>query len=174
MGVLAEFVRKEAEQLRGEVNRRAGNLKEWERAVAELNDQLRKWVAEADGGHQLLEAQPLEQFPRHESLLGEYRVPGLSITLGGKLTGRAADIVPRARYVMATIKPPGESPRRADGMVEIKSGSNPEYYLFRLADPSGDRWFIRGVTQWNADPEYGTVEPLTSDRFEAALLSVLR
>jgi hypothetical protein len=83
-------------------------------------------------------------------------------------------VAPRARHVVATIKPPGKEPRRADGMAEIRDGSSAEYYLFRLKEPDGDRWYIQSVTRWNADPEYGHVEELDRDRFEAAILHILK
>lgn len=114
---------------------------------------------------------------RQETLLGIYNISGLQITIGGRFSGRSADVVPRARYVTAVIKPPGEEPRRADGMVEINSGGGLEYYyLFRLAghNSEADRWFIRSVAQWNSDPDYNRVDPLDQDRFEAAILQVLQ
>src|SRR5262249_40849727 len=98
----------------------------------------------------------------------------LLITLGGKHSARMAEIVPRARYTSAIIKPPGKEPRRADDMVEIKDGSSAEYYLFRLKDADSDHWYIQSVTQWNADPEYGKVEELDRDRFESAILRILK
>jgi hypothetical protein len=176
MGVLAEFVRKEAEHLRGESHRREAVLKEWLLAVAQLTDQLRQWVTDADGGIGLLQAEGGQQYTRQEAMLGVYTITSLSITLGGRFSGRWAEVLPRSRYVAAVIKPPGEEPRRADGMVEIRDGSTAEYYLFRLggSDPEHDRWFIRSVAEWNADPDYGHVDELTQDRFEAAILRILK
>lgn len=174
MGVLAEFVRKEAEHLRGEAHQRETALGEWLRAIESLYEQLARWVNDADAGHHLLSVTPSRGHIRQEALLGVYEVPQFAIGFGGQFSLPLAEIVPRARYVMASIKPSGEDPRRADGMVDIKTGGVTSHYLFRRADPGGDRWFIRSVEQWNADTDYGTVDPLDRDRFEAAILSAVR
>lgn len=174
MGVLTEFVQKEAEHLRSESNRREDAQREWTLAFAKLTDTLKQWVKEADGGLGLLEATGGSAYVRQEGQLGRYSLTSLIITLGGQQSGRMAEVAPRARYVAASIKPAGADSRRADGMVEIKDGSVPEYYLFRLKDEGGDRWFIQNVAKWNADPEYGNVEELTRDRFESAILRILK
>ena len=174
MGVLAEFVRKEADLIRTELNRREEAKKEWLNAIARLTDQLRQWVADADGGLGLLEAVGGRSCILQEPALGVYSVTALSITVGGLHSGRAAEVVPRARYVTAVIKPAEQAARRADGMVEIRDRSMARYYLFRLRSEEGDRWFIRSVAAWNADPSDNTVEPLDRDRFEAAMLQVLQ
>ena len=59
-------------------------------------------------------------------------------------------------------------------MVEIRDGSSAEYYLFRLKEEGGDRWYVQSVARWNADPEYGHVEELDRDRFESAILRILK
>jgi hypothetical protein len=176
MGKLAEYVRTEAEHLRGELSRREGERDRWRAAIDRLNRQIVDWVAAADGGNRLLEANPTVELTRQESIIGVYTVRGVTITLGGRFSGRSADVVPRARYVAARVQPPGEAPRRADGLVEIKSGSSPEYYLFRVAGdgPDSDRWFIRDANVWDSSPGDYAVEPLDQDRFEEALLRVLR
>lgn len=177
MGVLTEYLKSEADQIRAEATRRKELLEGWLTAIDRLYDRLEEWLAEADSGLGLLgvnrnTTRQLIGEPR----LGNYDVYIMWVSLGGPLGNRDATIVPKARYVVASIKPHGEEPRRADGMVEIRSGSTPEYYLFRLAGPTvdEDRWFIRNVDQWNADPEYGKVEPLDRERFEAAILRVLQ
>jgi hypothetical protein len=174
MGVLTEYVRKEAEQLQGELGRREESRKEWLEAFARLTDRMKEWVTAADGGLGLLEATGGQTYTRQEAALGVYTLTSLLITLGGQHSGRAAEVVPRARYTSATIKPPGKEARKADGMAEIRDGSSAEYYLFRLKEEGGDRWYIQSVTQWNADPEYGKVEELDRDRFEAAILRILK
>lgn len=175
MGVLSEFVKKQAEYLRSQSARREEALQDWLKAIQSLNEQIAVWVKTADSGSGLLESRSVE-LHRQEATLGAYSVPGLLITLGGRHSGRSAEIVPRARFVAARIKPSGESERRADGMVELKNGSTAEFYLFRLAGghPGADRWFIRSVDEWNSDPDYGKVHPLDQERFEAALLQVLQ
>jgi hypothetical protein len=174
MGVLTEYVRKEAEHLKGELGRRDEAVKEWHGAFSLLVDDIRKWVAEADGGLGLLEAVGGESCTRQEPTLGVYTFAPLVVTLGGQRSGRRAEVVPRSRFTSAVIKPPGREPRRADGMVEIRDGSSAEYYLFRLKEEGSDKWFIRSVNAWNADPNDITVDPFDRDRFEAAMLRVLQ
>jgi hypothetical protein len=176
MGVLAEYVRKEADHLRDEVAKRGTLLKDWLASIDRLFTELEGWVREADGGIGLLTTSRADGPMRQEYSLGAYHAPTLRVHLGGPLSGRSAQIVARSRHVAATVHPPGEAERRADGMVEIWDGGVATDYLFRLAGGSEepDRWFIRGVTAWNANPESREVEELTRERFEAAVLRVLK
>jgi hypothetical protein len=175
MGVLTEYVRKEADQILAEMAKRKELLDEWLAAISKLYDQLETWIKEADGGIGLLginrhTTEELISEPR----LGHYNVNLMWVMLGGAIGRREAIITPKLRYTSAIIKPPGKEPHRADGMVEIKDGSSAEYYLFRLKDADSDHWYIQSVTQWNANPEYGKVEELDRDRFEAAILRILK
>ena len=174
MGVLTEYVRKEAEHLKGEAGRREEAIKEWQFAFSRLTDQLKQWVSDADGGLGLLEAVGGESYVRQEAALGSYRLTSLAITLGGgpqRPEGRSRPARPphRGRH-QAT----GQGTAGADGMVEIRDGSSAEYYLFRLKEEGGDRWYVQSVARWNADPEYGHVEELDRDRFESAILRILK
>jgi hypothetical protein len=177
MGVLTEYLKSEVDQIRAEMARRKERLEEWLTAINRLYDQLECWLAEADNGFGILgvNRHTTKEFIG-EPRLGHYEVYIMWVSLGGAIGNREAKIVPKARFVAATIKPPGEEARRADGMVEIKGGTAADYYLFRWAGatPDDDRWFIRSVVQWNADPEYGTVEPLDREHFETAMLRVLQ
>lgn len=169
MGALTEYLKKEAEHLRTAVGEQSRAVDEWTTALRSLFSALQQWLTDADRGVGLLGVRELVA-EREEPRLGFFDAPALEVRLGSS----KALIVPRARYVMATIKPPGTELRRAEGMVEIKDGSAADYYLFRLIDDGTDRWFIRSVAQWNSDPEYGNVEELTRDRFEAAILRILK
>ena len=175
MGVLTEYVRKEVEQIRAEMAQRKELLDEWLTAVSKLYDTLEAWIQDADGGLGIL------GINRHtttelisEPRLGHYNVNLMWVSLGGVIGNREAIIVPKARFVSAVIQPPGRTPRRADGIVQIKQLSIPEYYLFRWKTDAGDEWFIKNVNTWNANPGDNTVEPLDRDRFEAAMLRVLQ
>lgn len=176
MGVLAEYMRKEADQLRAELMRRRENLEEWLTALTKLYDQLEGWIREADAGLGLLGiSRDTTKEMISEPRLGNYELNGMWIVLGAGLgAARQAWIVPKARYVAAVIQPPGRAPRRADGIVQIKQLSIPEYYLFRWKGDASDEWFIRSVSAWNANPGDNAVEPLDRDRFEAAMLQVLQ
>ena len=176
MGPLAEYVQKEAEHLRAELARRRENLEEWETALSSLYDQLETWIREADAGLGLLgtDRATTTEFIS-EPRLGGYKAKTMWVVLGaGVGSAREAWIVPKTRYVTAVIEPPGRTPRRADGIVQINSRSLPEYYLFRWKTEAGDEWFIRNVHAWNATPGDHSVEPLTRDTFEAAVLQVLQ
>jgi hypothetical protein len=173
MGVLAEYVKDKADSLLDESSKVEAATREWQDAIGALYAQLRGWIEQADGGTGLLRAKPRAGDILHETRLGVYSLDQIVISLGG----RASVVAPRARYVVATIKPPGQEPRAADGIVEIRSGAGAaEYYLFRAAGstPAGDRWYIQSDARWHGDPLNNDVEELTSDRFEQAVLSILR
>lgn len=176
MGVLADYVKKEAEQLRTELAGRREALNEWRAAVKTLYDRLEGWIHEADAGIGLLGVvrdATLETVS--EPRLGNYELHGMWVVLGAGLgAGREAYIVPKARFVAAVIQPPGREARRADGIVQIKDRSLPEYYLFRWKTADGDEWFIQSVSVWQSNPGSNAVEPLDKDRFEAAMLQVLQ
>jgi hypothetical protein len=180
MGVLTEYVRKEADQIRAEMARRKELLNEWLAAISKLYGQLETWIQEADGGLGILWTDHQTRvLTISEPRLGFYDANLMRVTFGGDFGSREATIVPKARYTSFVIQPPSYQPRRADGLVEIHHGSSnrssfPEYYLFRLKYEGGDEWFIRSATAWNANPNDITVEPLDRDRFEAAMLQVLQ
>jgi len=171
MGVLTEYLKTEAEHLRKNQSTREHVVEEWVASIKSLYERLEKWLREADSGLGFLHLQPMNM-DLEEPRLGLYNAPCLRVRLGTAVTL----IAPRGRYVISTICPPGEETQRTDGAVEIKSGALAEHYLYRLAGstPSEDRWFIRNVAIWNADPMNLQVEPLDRDRFEAAILRALR
>lgn len=171
MGVLANYLKTEADHLRAERNQQAAAVREWLTAIDQLYDQLEQWLTEADAGLGMLSVSRTVELIISEGGLGAYNVKCLSVDLYHR---PGVVIVPRARNVIATIRPPGKEPRRADGMVEIKDGAVAEYYLYRLKEENGDTWFIRDVARWNAGREPQTDEPLDRDRFEAAILRVLK
>jgi hypothetical protein len=169
MGPLAEYLKNEAEHLRSEEGRREEARAEWLAALERLYKQLEQWSLDADGGFRLL---------RVKRLIAEYEEPRLGIydtsILILRLGSRSVKVTPRARYVIASIRPPGQEPRRADGMVEIKGESVAEYYLFRIKYEAGDSWFIQSIGEWNSQTISGAVEPLTQHRFEEAILGILK
>ena len=170
MGVLAEYLKTERDQLQAEGKNQAEAIAEWQGALSRLYEQLTEWLQAADGGLGVLSVKQLHQHDIQEPRLGGYSAPILTFNLGG----RRGHVWPRARYVAATIHPAGREPRRADGMVELRYDTTAEYYLFRWKGESGDEWFIQSVTGWKQAKEYGTVEPLDRDRFEAAVLRILQ
>ncbi len=175
MGVLTEYVRKEAEQIRAGIHTRQQQLDEWIVALGHLYDTLELWIRAADSGLGLLATtRESRGCTVRESRLGQYSAPVLSAFLGNTQSNRAAIILPQARYVAAIIQPPGREPKRADGIVRIEQYAVPEYFLFRSKTEAGDEWFIRSATEWETNRLDNTVEPLDRDHFEAALLRVLQ
>lgn len=168
MGVLADYLQTERDQLREVSQRRAAEYAEWVTAMNRLIEQTRRWLTEADGVGLLRLELPLLSVS--EPRLGTYEINGLAV----QLNGRRVVVAPRARYVVARIHTAGTDPKRADGMVELRDGAAAVYYLFRLKSETGDGWYIQSVDVWNNAKEYGLVEPLDRDRFEAAVLSILQ
>lgn len=173
MGRLAEYVKKEAAHLKGEIEKRRTSLQEWRESLSRLYATLTGWIEEADGGMGLLQVEQGTRGDVREPALGIYDIPVLHIWIGPPGGSRRADVVPLARFVMSQVKRNGAL-RRADGMVEIREHGTPWYYLFRIETDGGDEWFIRSVGEWNADEDYGNAFPLDRDRFEAAALSILK
>jgi hypothetical protein len=169
MGVLTEYLKTEAEQLQAEARKQEEAKAEWVSSIRRLHETLRQWAQEADGGRGLLRVTS-DVVEISDPRLGVYSADVLCVSL----RNRAVRIGPLSRYALATIKPPGRELCPVDGMAVVKDGSAPEYYLFRIKGDEGDHWYIQNVTRWNSDPEYGNVEELDRDRFEAAILRILK
>lgn len=178
MGALAEYLKSEADHLRTTRLERKAALDEWKRGLETLNPQLIRWVEAADAGLGLVRADSGSKHVVEEPRLGAYSAHKVTITLGdsGEDGSPVVEVVPRARYVVAEIRPPGLQPVQADGMVEIREGGRATHYLFRLKQESRDEWYICSVADWNnvRSKDHGRVDPLTADTFEAAVLSALR
>jgi hypothetical protein len=178
MGVLAEYLRTEADHLRTTRRERKAILDEWKHSLATLNPQLMRWVEAADAGLDLIRADGASVVVVEEPRIGAYRCPKVTISMGDSNDEwtPVVEVAPRARFVVAEITAPGRHPQQADGMVEVREGGRPTHYLFRLKNPVGDEWFICSVADWNnvRSKEHGRVEPLTADTFEAAVLSALK
>lgn len=168
MGKLRDLLATEAEKFRSEKAKRQQTLSEWMGLLNGLFNQIDTWLQASDPDG-LLEVSA-EIVTINDPALGEYKVPIRRITLGDK----SVEIVPRARYVLASILPVGESdkPVRAQGLVEIRALSWASYYLYQL--PEGN-WFIQSVSQYLQERNsINTVRRLDADRFEAALASLLQ
>lgn len=175
MGVLAEYLRTEAGHLRTERRIRKEAVEEWNRSLDRLYAKLREWIQVADGGLGLIGVR-VDPYRMEEPRLGPYLCNKLAVLWGDELSGGgipAADVVPRARFVAATLKPTGREPRAADGMVEIRVDRITTHYLFRWANPDGDEWFICTHAEWHSR-DFGNVHPLTAEAFEAAVLSAVQ
>jgi hypothetical protein len=165
MGKLAEYLKSEAETIKKEKARRQAALKEWTDLLDGLFRQVDAWLAACDP-EGLLD-RTAETVELTDPALGEYKAPARRIGLGDK----SIQIVPRARYVAMTIRPPGaEKPVRAQGLVELRDPVGRGFYLFQLPR---DKWYIQREPR-NLRESDNAVEPFDSDRFEEALASFLR
>lgn len=180
MGPLAEYLQTEAGRLRAERQKRKEAIEEWNSSLERLYAKLCEWIAAADGGQGLIAARAGDTAIVQEPRLGLYAAKRLIVLMGAFAEGGAgfgvAEIMPRARYVAATLKPVGREPRAPDGMVILSEGHNSpiaNHYLFRWKHPDGDEWFICSDAEWNSR-DFGNVHPLTAEAFEAALLSAVR
>lgn len=178
MGVLAEYLKSEVGHLRTERQTRRESVAEWNHSLDGLYAKLAEWIAAADGDLGLIGSR-LEQHRTEEPRLGPYLCSKLAVLWGDELSGGAytvADVVPRARFVAADLRPVDRDPRPADGMVEVRESRFATHYLFRWKNPDGDEWFICTVSAWANvhGGEHGRVKPLTAEEFEAAVLSAVR
>ena len=165
MGKLRDLLRTEADRYRAERDRRQRAMEEWSDLLNALFKQIDAWLKDSDPDG-LLEVSP-DSAVLNDPALGEYRAPLRRIKLGEK----SVEIVPAARYVAFSIRPPGEEkPVRAHGMVEVRSLGWASYYLFQLP---GGKWYVRSATQ-NLREADNPVEPLGADQFESALASLLQ
>jgi hypothetical protein len=163
MGVLAEYLKTEGERLRAEKAKHRSDVKEWVDSLNGLFAQFQEWLAASDP-EGLIDRTP-ENIPGQDPSFGEHQVPALKLTLGE----RTVRFVPRARFVAAMVRPPGsEKPVRAQGLVELRGLGGADYYLFRLPDG----WYIQSRAE-NLRAAGNDVEPVTRDRFEAAVREAL-
>jgi hypothetical protein len=164
MGKLRELLAAEADKFRSEKTKRQQALSEWMGLLNNLFNQMDVWLKSSDPDG-LIEATAETQI-LNDPALGEYKAPTRRITLGEK----SVAVVPAARYVTFSVRPPGaEKSVRAHGMVEIRTLGWASYYLFQLPD---GKWYIRPAQ--NLRESDNSVEPLDADRFEAALASLLQ
>lgn len=166
MGKLRELLTSsEAEKFRSEKEKRHQAINEWSHLLDDLFTRLDSWLKASDPDG-LLEV-TADTLTINDPALGAYKAPMRRITLGKK----SVEIVPRARYVIASIQPLGEQPVRAHGLVEIRSLGWATHNLYQLPNR---RWYIYDLSRNLSDAVAIPVEPLDVDRFEAALASLLR
>ncbi len=165
MGKLRELLTTEGDKFRSEKTKRQQSLDEWSGLLKDLFVQIDSWLKASDPS-ELLEVAP-DTLTINDPALGEYKAPARRITLGKT----SVEIVPRARYVIAAIQPPGEQPVRAHGLVEIRSRGWASHNLYQLP---GGRWYIYDLSRNLSAVDANPVEPLDADRFEAALAGLLR
>lgn len=170
MSALTRFLQEEVERLQAVWPERQAKMKDWQEAVKQLMTQLAGWIRDADP-KQLIRVNDHESQWLREAGLGYYAVPRLLL----EWDTQRVWVVPKARNVVAFLRPEPDAPeRQADGLVIITdappSGDRlpaPVYNLYRLAEPTGDRWFIR-------HPLEDAAQLLDRDRFEAVMVGLFR
>lgn len=169
MGVLADFIRKEAEELRKKQPERDRLVKEWTSAVALLLDQMEVWLKEADT-EGVLSIQR-EQHEGHDSKMGRYAIDGLYVTLGN----RTMRIKPAGRWHVGGATLPGAvTESKYEGRVDFCENTYGELHLYRVRPHGEDRWVFVHSGGYSLKPKPVMVEPLDQETFEGAVLRILR
>jgi hypothetical protein len=163
MGVLTEYLKTEADQLRAEKAKRQAEAKEWIDSLNQLFAQFQDWLRTSDPENLIDRA--VEQAPGWDPAFGDHQVPVLKLSL----LDRSVRFVPKARFVASSVRSPGQSePVRAQGLIELRGLGGPDYYLFRLPD---GKWYIQSRADYLRPTD--DVAPLDKDRFEAAVRDAL-
>ena len=159
---LKDFLKQKAALYSAESENHRLIIEEWESAVDRLFTQLEEWLGALDP----------EGFIRHkrkqievsEPGLGRYSISRLDLSAFDKWVG----LIPKARKTGKRAAPPQKgAPEQATGRVDITDEIR-RYVLYRFPNGTEEQWFIDD-TAMNTE-----LQPLTSDRFESALLSYLR
>ncbi|WP_088254417.1 hypothetical protein [Fimbriiglobus ruber] len=134
-------------------------IEEWRAAVDKLFNQLCDWLVVADPDRII--HHEYSQFGVTEPGLGRYQISRLDLRALGKWVG----LIPKARKTIKRATPQQTgAPEQATGRVDITDESR-RFVLYRFTQEAADTWFIDDTTTNNG------LQPLTSERFEAALLS---
>lgn len=166
MGKLAEYLKSEADSIRKEKAKRQTALREWLEMLETLFRQIDEWLAASDP--EGLIDRSAATIEISDPALGIYKAPIRRITLGD----RSIEIVPVARYVaMVSIRPPGEKPVRAQGLVELRDPGGQRYNLFQSP---GGKWYIQHEPGPKSAMFDNDVAAFDAERFESALASLLR
>ncbi len=165
MGKLRDLLKTDAGRYRDEKAKRQQALTEWMGLLNDLFAQLDAWLKASDPDGLLDVTADTTTFS--DPALGEYRAPIRQIALGNK----SVEIIPRARYVIASILLPNtDKPVRAHGLVELRSHGWATHNLYQLP---GGQWYISDLAR-NLRESDNPVELLDAERFEAALAGLLR
>ena len=160
MGVLAVYLRTEAEQLKAEKVKRRAVVREWVDSLNDLYRQVQEWLTSCDPEN--LIDRTIEQTPGRELAFGDYQVPVLKMTL----VDRSVRFEPVARFMAATVRPPGQdAPTRVQGGVQLRGLGGRTCYLFHLSD---GKWYIQKEFE-NLRTSGNDIVLLDADRFEAVV-----
>jgi hypothetical protein len=157
MGVLAEYLRTESEQLKADKIRRRDLLQDWLASLNALFQQMETWLISCDP--ERLIDRTIEEIPGPELVYGDYRLPVWKLTL----VDRSVTFEPVARNMAAKARAPGqELATRVHGGIQVRGFGGRVSYLFRLAD---GQWYMQKEFE-NLRVVGNDVVPLDSERFE--------
>ena len=156
---LKDFLKQKATLYAAESEKNRAVIMEWRQAVDRLFTQLEAWLVAADPEGIIRHTTDLIEVT--EPGFGRYSMPRLNLQAFGKWVG----LIPKARKAGKRAAPQQNgAPEQATGRVDITDEIR-RYVLYRFPHGTDDQWFIDDTA---ANSE---LQPLTADRFEAALLS---
>ena len=157
--LLRDFLKQKASQYEAEAEKNKGVIAEWQVAVDKLFKRLQEWLAAADPEGVI--RPELSRIEVTEPNLGRYPISRLNLRAFSKWVG----LIPKARKTIKRATPQQQgAPEQATGRVDITDEIR-RYVLYRFTNGADDEWFIDNPAMT------GEMQPLTSERFEAALLS---
>jgi hypothetical protein len=155
---LREFLKEKAATYAAESEKNRRVIEEWQVAVERLFTQLEEWLAAADP--EGIIRRERSQIEVTEPGLGRYAISRLNLRAFGKWVG----LIPKARKTVKRAAPQQKgAPDQATGRVDITDEIR-RYVLYRFTRGTDDQWFMDDTA---ANTE---LQPLTAERFEAALL----
>ena len=156
---LREFLKQKGAAYKAEAEMNKVVIEEWQAAVDKLFKQLQEWLVAADP-EGIIQTK-YTQIEVAEPGLGRYQINRLNLRAFGKWVG----LIPKARKTVKVATPQQNgAPEHATGRVDITDEIR-RYVLYRFSRETGDEWFIDDTATSRG------LQPLNSERFEAALLS---
>jgi hypothetical protein len=153
-----DFLEQKAALYAAESEKNRHVIEEWQAAVERLFTQLEGWLG-ADDPEGIIRHER-SQIEVTEPGLGRYPISRLNLRAFGKWVG----LIPKARKTVKRAAPQQQgAPEQATGRVDITDEIR-RYVLYRFGQGTDERWFMDDTA---ANSE---LQPLTADRFEAALL----
>jgi hypothetical protein len=155
---LRDFLKQKAAVYAAESDKNRLIIEEWQSTVDRLFTQLEGWLSVADP--EGIIRRERSQIEVSEPGLGRYTISRLNLRAFGKWVG----LIPKARKTVKRAAPQQQSaPDQATGRVDITDEIR-RYVLYRFTHGTNEQWFMD-------DPATNSeLQPLTADRFEAALL----
>jgi len=156
---LRDFLKQKAALYAAESEKNRADIEEWQAAVERLLAQVEGWLATADPEGIIRHTR--DQIEVTEPGFGRYSISRLNLRAFGKWVG----LLPKARRTVKRAAPQQKgAPAQATGRVDITDEIR-RYVLYRFSHGTDEQWCMDD-TATNSD-----LQPLTAERFEAALLS---